>query len=99
LTLTFSEPVWCSPFLAFNATDFTISDNDAATVDPMVTGPGTDFCGFSQSSADLSLSIATDAPFLAGRSYTVILTPEVDEIQDVFGNDLLSPTERAIDVN
>jgi hypothetical protein len=99
LTLTFSEPVWCSFSLLYNETDFTISDNDPATVDPMVTGPGTDFCGFSQIGADLSFSIITNAPFLAGRSYAVTLTPEANEIQDVVGNDLLDLTSHAIDVN
>ena len=99
LTLTFSEPVWCSFTLGFNATDFTISDNDAATVDPNVTGQGPDSCGVSQNTADLSFSMTTDAPFFPGRSYTVTLTPEANEIQDVVGNDLLELTQHLIDVN
>jgi hypothetical protein len=99
LTLTFSEPVWCFFGLSFNATDFTISDNDAATVDPNVTGQGSDPCGVTQNTADLSFSITTDAPFFPGRSYAVTLTPEANEIQDVVGNDLLELTEHLIDVN
>jgi hypothetical protein len=99
LTLTFSEPVWCSFTLGFNATDFTISDNDAATVDPNVIGQGSDSCGVSQNTADLSFSILVDGPFFPGRSYTVTLTPEANEIQDVVGNDLLELTQHAIDVN
>jgi hypothetical protein len=98
LTLTFSEPVWCQA-LSYDATDFTISDHDVATVDPNVTGAGPDFCGFSPTGADLSFSITTDAPFLAGRSYVVTLTPEANEIQDVVGNDLPQLTEHQIDVN
>ena len=98
LTFTFSEPVWCLAF-SNDATDITISDNDVATVDPSVTGGGPDFCGPTPTSADLGFSITTDAPFLAGRTYTVTLTPEANEIQDIVGNDLLSPTEHAIDVN
>jgi hypothetical protein len=97
LALAFSEPVWCS--FTLNATDFTISDNDSATVDPNVTGFGSDSCGVTQSTADLSFSINIDGPFLAGRSYTVTLTPEANEIQDVVGNDLLELTQHAIDVN
>lgn len=98
LTLTFSERVWCLA-LSFDATDITISDNDVATVDPSASGVGSDFCGFSPTGADLSFSITTDAPFLAGRSYVVTLTPEANEIQDVVGNDLLELTQHAIDVN
>jgi hypothetical protein len=99
LTLAFSEPVWCFFSLLYNETDFTISDNDTTTVDPNVTGQGSDSCGVSQNTADLSFSITTDAPFLAGRSYIVTLTPEANEIQDVVGNDLLELTQHAIDVN
>lgn len=98
LTLGFSEPVYCGFSLTFNASDFTISDDDAATDDLMVTGAGANSCASTQVTADLSFSVITHAPFLSGRNYTVTLTPEFNEIQDVVGNDL-QPTDRPIVVN
>jgi len=98
LTLTFSEPVYCGFSLMFTASDFTISDDDAATDDLMVTGPGANQCASTQLTADLSFSVTTHATFLLGRNYTVTLTPEFNEIQDVVGNDL-QPTDRPIVLN
>ena len=98
LTITFSEPVYCSPTLVYSADDFTITDNDPATADPAVTGAGTNGCGFSALSADTSFSVNTNGPFLPGRIYIVTITPESNEIQDVVGNDLLSPSSRTIDL-
>jgi hypothetical protein len=96
LTINFSEPVYCAPFLIYGDSDFTISDGDPGTADPVVTGAGPNPCGGSLLTADTSFSVNTSEPFLPGRTYTVTLTPEADEIQDVVGNDLLSPSSTTI---
>lgn len=98
LTITFSEPVYCTG-LSFSADDLTVTDNDPDTVDPFVTGAGTDPCGTSPLNADTSFSVTTSAPFLPGRAYTVTLTPEPFEIRDISNNSLLSPSSHTIDLH
>lgn len=97
LTLTFSEPAYCTA-LSFDSSDITINDGDPNTADPPVVGMGSDPCAFSAVTADRSFSIQVGLPFLPGKSYTVSVTPEPNEIRDVAGNSLL-PTEVPIVIN
>jgi hypothetical protein len=97
LTFTFSEPVRCS--FSLTPDDFMISDNDPATVDPIVIGFGVDPCGTTSTTADLSFSVNTNRPFEAISSYVVTLTPEPNEIEDRVGNDLDPLTSLAVTVN
>jgi len=93
ITLGFSTNVYCTAF-SFDGTDIVITDNNPATIDPLVTGAGfNDACGVSLASADASFSISVSMALAASRTYTVILTPEPNEIQDTLGNDLLNPSE------
>jgi Big-like domain-containing protein/collagen triple helix repeat protein len=91
VTVGFSEPVYCTAF-SFNPTDIVITDNNAATTDPVVTGAGPNACGITQGTADTSFSFTLSSPLGASTTYTVILTPEPNEVQDVAGNDLASPS-------
>lgn len=91
LTITFSEPVYCTGF-SFDSTDITLTDNNALTTDPSVTAAGTNLCGTNPTTADTSFSVTLGAALPADRTYVVTLTPEANEIQDVVGNDLVSPS-------
>ncbi len=91
VTLAFSEPVYCIAF-SFDSTDIVITDNNPATTDPTATAPGPNACAATQATADTSFSVQFSTPFLPGATYTVVLFPETNEIQDVFGNDLVSPS-------
>jgi hypothetical protein len=91
LTLTFSEPVYCTGF-SFDATDITLSDGNSATTDPVATGPGSNACGTSPTTADTTFSVTLNSALPADRTYTVTLTPEANEIQDRVGNDLATPS-------
>jgi hypothetical protein len=90
VTINFSEPVYCTG-LSFDGTDFTISDFNSATIDPQVIAPGGNFCGSTPLTADTSFSLATDRTFPAETTFVITLSTEANEIQDVFGNDLLLP--------
>lgn len=92
ITLGFSKNVYCAGF-SFNATDIVISDNNLFAPDPIVTGMGPNSCGFTPVSADPSFSVQVNMALSSSTTYTVILTPEPDEIQDVLFNDLPSPSE------
>jgi hypothetical protein len=92
IALEFSTNVYCTGF-SFDATDIVITDNNPATQDPLVTGMGGNSCGFTPVSADASFSIAVSMALSPRTTYTVILTPEVNEIQDTAGNDLPSPSQ------
>jgi hypothetical protein len=91
ITVNFSEPVYCTGF-TFDATDITLDDNNAATTDPVATAAGTNLCGTSPTTADTSFSVTLNSALPADRQYTVTLTPEANEIQDIVGNDLASPS-------
>jgi hypothetical protein len=91
VTVTFSEPVYCVGF-SFNATDIVITDGNTATTDPVVTGAGPNQCGVTQATADTSFSFTLSSPLSASTTYTVILTPEPNEVQDIAGNDLANPS-------
>ncbi len=91
LTLDFSEPVWCTG-LSFDPTDFTMTDNNSSTADPIIVGAGPNSCGFSPLAADTSFSVNLNAALPASTTFTLTITPEANEIQDVVGNDLLNPT-------
>lgn len=87
MTITFSEPVYCTAF-TFDTTDITITDNNSATTDPTATAAGPNACGASAATADTSFSVTLSAALPANTTYTVTLTPEANEIQDPSGNDL-----------
>ncbi|MDP9281404.1 MAG: Ig-like domain-containing protein, partial [Chloroflexota bacterium] len=91
VTLTFDEPVYCIG-LSFNSLDITITDNNPATTDPIAVGAGPNGCGVNQATADTSFSVQFSAPLLGGTDYTIFVTAEANEIQDVFGNDLANPS-------
>jgi hypothetical protein len=91
LTLTFSEPVYCTGF-SFDATDITLTDGNSATTDPVATAAGSNACGTSPTTADTTFSVTLNMALPADRTYTVTLTPEANEIQDRVGNDLASPS-------
>jgi IPT/TIG domain-containing protein len=91
VTVTFSEAVYCTGF-SFNGTDITLDDSNSATVDPTVTGAGTNACGGSPTTADTSFSFTVGSALPADRQYTLTLTPEAGEIQDIVGNDLANPS-------
>lgn len=91
VTVTFSEPIFCT-LLSFDPTDIFITDSNSATIDPTATAAGPNQCGSSQATADLSFSIQLSGPLLPSTTYTVVLTPEANEIQDAFLNDLASPS-------
>ena len=91
IVINFSEPVYCTG-LSYDSTDFTLTDNNAATVDPSIVAAGSDVCGASQVTADSSFSLTTSAALPAATTYTLTTTPEPNEIQDIAGNDLATPT-------
>jgi hypothetical protein len=91
IVLNFSEAVYCTGFSA-NATDVTLTDNNAATTDPTVTAFGSDACGSSQVTADSSFSLTVGSALPADTTYTLTVTPEANEIQDIAGNDLANPS-------
>jgi hypothetical protein len=91
LTITFSEPVYCTGF-SFDTTDITITDNNNATTDPTAAGAGTNACGATPTTADTSFSVNLNSPLPSDRTYVVTLTPEANEIQDIVGNDLVNPS-------
>jgi hypothetical protein len=94
LTLNFSEPVQCTG-VAFTSEDITLSDGDTATVDPTVTGAGSNACGSSPTTADSSFSVTLGSSLPADRTYTVTVTAEADQLQDIVGNDLANPSSIA----
>ena len=91
IVINFSEAVYCTG-LSYDSTDFTLTDNNAATTDPSIVAAGSDVCGNSQVTADSSFSLTTGAALPAATTYTLTTTPEANEIQDIAGNDLATPT-------
>jgi hypothetical protein len=91
ITITFSEPVYCTG-LSYDSTDFTLTDNNSATIDPSIVAAGSNLCGSSQATADTSFTVTTNAALPSATTYTLTLTPEANEIQDIAGNDLATPT-------
>lgn len=91
LTITFSEPVYCTGF-SFDSTDITLTDNNTATTDPTATAAGSNACGVDPTSADTSFFVTLGSALPADRTYVVTLTPEANEIQDRVGNDLANPS-------
>jgi hypothetical protein len=93
ITLNFSEPVYCSAAAGwvFTAEDILVDDTSSAT-DPAATGQGANLCGTSPTTADTSFSFTTSLSLKADTTYTVTLSPEANEVQDVAGNDLANPS-------
>jgi hypothetical protein len=94
LTLNFSEPVKCVG-LTYGGEDISLTDNDPATTDPTVTGAGTNLCGGTSTSADTSFSVTLGSSLPADRTYTVTVTAEAGQIEDIVGNDLVNPSSVA----
>jgi hypothetical protein len=95
VTVTFSEPIYCNlAALAweFNSNDITLDDSNVATADPTAQAAGTNLCGTSPTTADSSFSFTVSSALPADRQYTLTLTPEANDIQDVVGNDLATPS-------
>jgi len=91
-TITFSEPVRCGAGFA-PATNITLTDNNAATTDPSVTGFGTNTCGNSPTTADTSFSITLGSPLPSDRTYVLTIDQTAaDQVQDIVGNDLADPS-------
>ena len=90
VTINFSEPVYCIG-LSFDASDVLIDDT-TSTTDPVVVGVGSNSCGSTPGTADTSFSVATSTAFPADRTFTITFVTEVNEIQDIAGNDLFSPS-------
>jgi hypothetical protein len=91
LTLVFSEAVYCTAFFVFPGS-VGLTDNNPATIDPVVIALGSDTCGFTQTTADTSFSLLVNSPFPGNTTYTATLFPSPNQIQDVFGNDLPNPS-------
>jgi len=91
ITITFSEPVYCSG--TWNPSgNVTLSDGNSSTVDPTTTGAFTsNTCGSSPTSADTSFGLVLGSALPADRTYTVKVVTAANDIQDVPGNDLASP--------
>ena len=94
VTVTFSEPVYCTG-LTFGGEDITLDDSNAATADPTVTGTGSNACGSGVTTADTSFSVTLGAALPADRTYTLTLTPEANQLQDIVGNELANPSSIA----
>jgi hypothetical protein len=96
VTVNFSEPVYCTGLdfgtPAVASTDIAIADSDTTTVDPTVIGAGSNACQTLRSSADSSFSFTLSSGLLADKTYTVTLTPDLNEIQDTANNDLANPS-------
>jgi hypothetical protein len=92
ITLGFSKGVYCTG-LSFDSSDITIADNDPATIDPVVVGPGPNSCGVTAETVDASFSFQLNAALPASRVFNIIVTAELNEIQDALGNDLPNPSE------
>jgi len=93
ITLTFSEPVYCTGFLLNDPTegDIDITDNNSSTSDPTASGAAItspNACGTGPTSADTSFAFQTSIPLPADRTYTITLKPEATEIRDIVGNEL-----------
>jgi hypothetical protein len=89
ITLTFSEPIYCSAGWTYDAADISITDGNASTTDPIAAGAGTNVCGGTPTTADTSFSFTTNIALPADRTYTITLTPDLStEIRDIVGNPL-----------
>jgi hypothetical protein len=94
VTLTFSEPVYCTAFSPVGTV--TLNDQNAATTDPTVSGFGSNACGSSPTTADTSFSVALNLALPADRTYTVTIDQTAaNQIQDIVGNDLPDPSSVA----
>src|SRR5207253_10415190 len=92
MTLNFSEPIMCNQAGAttawtYDANDITLSDGNAATVDPTVTAAdATNTCGNTATTADSSFAVTLGTSLPADRTYTVTVTPDSAlEITDIVG--------------
>jgi len=94
ITLNFSEPVYCSAGWTYTSGaggDINVDDTSSAT-DPVVSGPGTNLCGTSPTTADSSFSFSISPSTLkADTTYTVTITPEANDIRDIAGNSAATP--------
>ena len=90
VTLTFSEPVWCT---AFFVGDMFLTDNNPSTTDPIPVGMDfSDPCGNTQLSAHRTFTVLLNAPLPGSTIFTVTLFPAPGEIKDMSLNNLPNPS-------
>jgi len=90
LTLTFSEPVKCSGGWTPNG-NITLNDFNSTTTDPTVTGYGSDPCLGTSIGADTVFNVTVTPAFPADTTYQVQLLSGANQVEDAFGNDIVSP--------
>jgi hypothetical protein len=84
LTLTFSEPVWCGD--AREAGDITVTTGTTT-----IASTATNTCGTTAATATTSYEVTLASALASSTSYSVTVTSDANETQDVTGNDLASP--------
>jgi hypothetical protein len=90
VTLTFSEPVWCTAFFVGH---MVLTDNNPATTDPFVVAMDfSDPCGTTQSTAHNTFAVDLNAPLAGSTTFTVTLFPAPGEIKDRSLNNLPNPS-------
>ena len=90
LTLTFSEPVKCGGGWTPNG-NITLNDFNSTTTDPTVTGYGSDPCLATSIGADTVFNVTVAPAFPADTTYQVQLVSGPNQVEDIFGNDIVSP--------
>jgi len=90
ITLTFSEPIWCTN-VSFNpVTDITVDNLDST--DPVtVTGYGSDSCTTVRAEAETTFNITINTAIEADSDYKVTITDKPN-VQDAANNDLDNAT-------
>jgi len=84
VTINFSQPVNCT---AGSFADFTLNDNNAATVDPTFTGfDATNKCGTGgQTTSGTPAVLTTSIPLPAATTYTLTYTSATSDVKNVYG--------------
>jgi hypothetical protein len=89
IVLNFSEAVWCNG-VSPNSEDFVLTGGTGTP--PTIVSFGSDPCLAAQSSADSSFNLTTSTNLPADTVYTLTVTAESGQIQDVAGNSLANPS-------
>jgi len=84
LTLTFNEPVWCGD--AREAGDITVTTGTTT-----IASTATNTCPTTAATAATSYTVTLASALASSTSYSVTVTSDANETQDVAGNDLASP--------
>jgi hypothetical protein len=89
VTINFSQIVWCNAAGGFAAGDFTLNDNNAATVDPTFTAQdATSKCGANQQGAGTPLVLDTSAALPAATTYTLTFVGPAGAVKNVYNVNL-----------